>query len=155
MDAKDRARCYWAWKHALYEWKYEGRLAKDRLIAVADAMTLDTDYGQRCFKGTAVIGEMLGLHRLTVGRYRAELCKYGWLLDTGQRKGRAKVLAISIDGMPIAPEVTPAVTVPQVPNVPQVPVCFVCGKDRSIKVTHAGLQSWWCGEEGHATYHAQ
>lgn len=72
-------------------------IARPTLIAYCFAMAVKGTNGKGCFASDTVIGRQIGIsHRGIIGRYRVFAIDVGWFKRTGERKGRAEVLDISI-----------------------------------------------------------
>ncbi len=74
---------------------------KATLWAYCSAMAAKGTNGLGCFASDAVIAKELQIyHRETVAKYRKLALDLGWFVWNGERRGRAKVLDISIPDGP-------------------------------------------------------
>jgi hypothetical protein len=138
VSAKEDAYRYWLWKDALYAWPRKGWMIQANLIAIADAMTVHTGYGQHCHRSDTEIGRMVGLHRRTVGRYREALTDAGLFVRTGEHKGRVQELAIVIPASAIKADgpacrlCGQATVRKHEPGLGDYTVCLACGTEQGL-----------------------
>jgi hypothetical protein len=72
-------------------------LTRPTLVAYCFAMAVHGTNGKGCFASDAAIGREIGIsHRGIIGRYRVFAIDVGWFKRTGEHKGRAEVLDVSI-----------------------------------------------------------
>jgi len=116
--SKESFKAYRDWQRYILasEPKLSNGCTKATLVAYCFAMASHGANGQRCFASDATLAGEIGLNEAKrVLPYRHEAIRLGWFAETGEHKGRVKVLSIATpedDALAGIPADVPAVTKP-------------------------------------------
>jgi hypothetical protein len=112
MTAKDDFNAYKRWEKYILATHPElpDRCRRTTLIAYCLAMAIKGRNGLGCFASDETIGKEIGIaNREVVSRYRRLAIDLGWFTWNGKRRGRAKLLDVSI---PAVTEMSTKVDIP-------------------------------------------
>jgi hypothetical protein len=95
---KDSFKAYRDWQRYILRTKPKltSGIRRATLIAWCLAMASHGANGQRCFASDVTLANEIGLNESKrVAPYRHEAIRLGWFAETGEHKGRVKVLSIA------------------------------------------------------------